>query len=67
MKINLKVSAAIRKANDKLDDLCKSFGFRFILNFEITGDLLCNDGFLLKEKGTYILASNFVYFLHDYI
>ena len=30
------MSAVIRKANDKLDDLCKSFGFNVISNAEIT-------------------------------
>lgn len=55
-KRNLKMSAVIRKVNDKLDNLCEALVF--FLNSEITRDFLCNDSIHLKEEGTHISAGN---------
>ena len=40
------------QVNDKLDDLCKSFSFHFISNFEITRDFFCDGGVSLKKERT---------------
>ena len=67
VKKNFKVSAVIRKVNEKLEELCKGYGFHFICNDNIVRKFLSDDGIHLSEDGTHIFASNFVNSINDVI
>ena len=54
------MSAVIRRVNEKLQDLCRKYGFHFISNDNIGREFLCDDGIHLLDDGTYIFAGNFV-------
>ena len=60
IKRNYRVSAIIRKINDKLQELCPQYNFKYISNDDITREFLCEDGVHLIEDGVEILAGNFV-------
>ena len=60
VKKNYRVSAVIRRVNEKLQDLCRKYGFHFISNDNIGREYLCDDGIHLLDDGTYIFAGNFV-------
>ena len=60
VKKNYRVSAVIRRVNEKLQDLCRKYGFHFISNDNIDREFLCDDGIHLLDDGTYIFAGNFV-------
>ena len=60
VKKNYRVSAVIRRVNEKLQDLCKKYSFHFISNDNIGREFLCDDGIHLLNDGTYIFAGNFV-------
>ena len=60
VKRNYRVSAIIRRVNDKLQELCQLHNFTYISNDEITREFLCEDGVHLIEDGVEILAGNFV-------
>ena len=64
---NVRVSAVIRRANEKLQDLCGKYGFHFISNDNIGRKFLSDDGIHLSEDGTDIFASNFVNSVNDII
>ena len=60
LKKNYRESAVIRRVNEKLQDLCRKYGFHFISNDNIAREFLCDDGIHLLDDGTYIFAGNFV-------
>ena len=60
VKRNYRVSAIIRRVNDKLQELCQQHNFTYISNDEITREFLGEDGVHLLEDGVEILAGNFV-------
>ena len=60
VKKNYRVSAVIRRVNEKLQDLCRKYGFHFISNDNVGREFLCDDGIHLLDDGTYIFAGNFV-------
>ena len=59
------MNVVIRRINEKLEELCKIYGFYFISNDEICRDFLCDDGVHLLEEGTEILAGNFLYTVNN--
>ena len=67
VKKNVRVSAIIRRVNEKLQDLCGKYGFHFISNDNIGRRFLRDDGIHLSEDGTDIFASNFVNSVNDII
>ena len=67
VKKNVRVSAVIRRVNEKLQDLCGKYGFHFISNDNIGRKFLSDDGIHLSEDGTDIFASNFVNSVNDII
>ena len=67
VKKNVRVSAIIRRVNEKLQDLCGKYGFHFISNDNIGRKFLRDDGIHLSEDGTDIFASNFVNSVNDII
>ena len=48
--------------NDILYDLCKVDNINFLSNDKISRNFIYDDGMHLNQKGTHILASNFVNF-----
>ena len=67
VKKNVRVSAVIRRVNEKLQDLCGKYGFHFISNDNIGRKFLSDDGIHLSEDGTDTFASNFVNSVNDII
>ena len=63
-KRNIKLSKLIRQVNDILYDLCKMNNVYFLSNDNICKNFICDDG-TLNQKGTHILASNFVIFINS--
>ena len=63
-KRNIKLSRLIRQMNDIFYDLCKMNNTYFLSNDNISGNFICDDGVHLNQKGTHILASNFVTFIN---
>ena len=51
--------------NDILYDLCKLNNIYFLSNDNISRSFICDDGIHLNQKGTHILASNFVTFINN--
>ena len=62
-KRNIKLPKLIRQVNDILYDLCKMNNIYFLSNDNISRNFICDDGVHLIQKGTHILASNFVTFV----
>ena len=51
--------------NDTLYDLRKMNNIYFLSNDNISRNFICDDGLHLNQKGTHILASNFVTFINN--
>ena len=52
VKKNYRVRAVIRRVNEKLQDLCRKYGFHFISNDNIGREFLCDDGIHFLDDGT---------------
>ena len=51
--------------NNILQQLCRTHGFVFVDNGNITVDHLQRDGIHLTEEGSVILANNYLFYLND--
>ena len=65
VKQSIRLSAMIRRVNDRLQELCSMNGFTFISNDFIGREWLSEDGIHLNDEGVYMLASNFVKILNS--
>ena len=63
-KGNIKLSKLIRQVNDRLYYICSESNVYFLTNDNINRSFICDDGVHLNQKGTHILASNFVDFIN---
>ena len=52
VKKNYRVRVVIRRVNEKLQDLCRKYGFHFISNDNIGREFLCDDGIPFLDDGT---------------
>ena len=66
-KKSIAVTAIIRKANDRMRELCNNNKFHFISHQHITRDFLYQDGVHLTDPGTEILAENIVDYIYNFI
>ena len=61
VKRNFPVNAIIRRVNDKLQELCEQFNFKYISNDEVSREFLCEE----NDDGVDILVKNFVNNVND--
>ena len=65
VKMNLNLTAIVRRVNDMLRDLCEKNGFSFICNDVITTNYLWKNGVHLQDVGTHILSNHFKKILNN--
>ena len=66
-KRNISLTRIIRELNDQFKTNCQLNNFGFICNDNVTSNYLWKDGIHFTDKGTNILAGNFVNFLNDFV
>ena len=66
-KRNISLTRIIRELNDQFKTNCQLNNFGFICNDNVTSNYLWKDGIHFTDKGTNILAGNFVNFLNYFV